>query len=299
MGHDVVEHRSEDRIVGQQVLARLRLDLHSDRLVELHRDRALLEVRVQPGVHARREAGVFEVIRVDGRADGGPACGRAVDRQRVAPLRFHALGEGVAIVDKEDVQDAQVQARQEIGECGVGLERVDVRVDRLDGGDAGAARHAVSAAWRIEGHCPRHPRRCRRPGERRQPRNEGVGEACPAVYQSAVCVNMTAGLSSDRTRRISAGRPMGPLDESLVAFKERMAGQRGTVGLLAALQRAQECRVANRRILRNGTIAHARGAVRDHPDPCAVPKEAVEHDARVSGGHSWPCKHDGTTEVLR
>ena len=57
-----------------------------------------------------------------------------MDRQRVAPLRFHALGEGVAVVDQEDVQHAQVQARQEIGKCGVSFERVDVRVDRLDGG---------------------------------------------------------------------------------------------------------------------------------------------------------------------
>jgi hypothetical protein len=60
-----------------------------------------------------------------------------MNRQRVAPLRFHALVESVAVVDQEDVQDAQVQGRQEIGECGIGFERMHVRIDRLDGGQPG------------------------------------------------------------------------------------------------------------------------------------------------------------------
>ena len=47
------------------------------------------------------------------------------------------LAKAIAVVDDEDVQDAQVQARQEIGECRVGFERVHVRVDRLDGGEPG------------------------------------------------------------------------------------------------------------------------------------------------------------------
>ena len=61
----------------------------------------------------------------------------------------------------EDVQDAQVKARQEIGERGVGFEDVDVRVDRLDGREPGRRRGTLRL----------------RPGEKRDAGRETRGDA--------------------------------------------------------------------------------------------------------------------------
>ena len=131
---DVVEDRAEGRVIRKHVRPVLPPDLHTDHLVQLHRDRAGVEVGVQPLVDTRCESRTFEVVGIDRRTDDGPALGQAVHRERIGPLRLHALRERIAVVDEEDVQRAEIEAREEIGNRGDILVGVEMRVDRCDRG---------------------------------------------------------------------------------------------------------------------------------------------------------------------
>ena len=134
MSGDVVEDGAERRVIRKHVCPVLPPEFHTDHLVQLHRDRAGVEVCVQPLVDPRYERRTVEIIGIDRRTDDGPALGQAVHRERIGPLRLHALRERIAVVDEENVERAEIETRKEIGNRGDFLVGVEMGVNGSDRG---------------------------------------------------------------------------------------------------------------------------------------------------------------------
>jgi hypothetical protein len=133
MGGDVVEDGPERRVIGEHVGPVLSPELHPHDLVQLHRDRAGVEVGIEPRVHASHEARLLEVIGIDGGGDGGPALRQTADRQRMVHCGSMLFAKRIAVVDERDVQRPEVEAgRTESATAGTSLVGVEVSVDRCD-----------------------------------------------------------------------------------------------------------------------------------------------------------------------
>ena len=133
-GGNVLIDGLEGRVIGQHIFPCLRLHLHAHDLVNLHRDGSRREVGIEVADRALGESRLFEFVRAEGRAHNGTATRAVDDLEHVTALRLHSLGVRVAIVNYEDVQDAQVQALHQGAERRVVLVKVRVRVNRRHGG---------------------------------------------------------------------------------------------------------------------------------------------------------------------
>jgi len=92
------------------------------------------EIELLDGVLA--ESWLFEIVGAEGGAKRRSIPSRVNSLKHVAALRFQSLEEGIAIVNHANVQDAQVQALDQVGKRRIVLVKVHVNVNRCQGGKA-------------------------------------------------------------------------------------------------------------------------------------------------------------------
>src|SRR5207248_2520995 len=107
----------------------LRLDLHPDRLVDLHPNGAFLEILIELPDHPRSKTRRLELSRIKGRDPRGTARVRARYRERVRMLRLEALVPAVPRINHVDVDERQIEALQQVVQGRMVYEDVGVRVD--------------------------------------------------------------------------------------------------------------------------------------------------------------------------